>query len=110
MENAEQIEFRHAQLSSRCYASDACYPLQVNKNQFAELSRFKIVPQLKYENHSRMIDALRDGTPASKLSTEYDLFFQEGESNIRKQKETRDQPVCYGDNIQLYHEATRSYL
>ena len=100
----------YAQLCCRNYASDACYPIKVEENQFAELSRFRIVPQLKYENHMRLIDALRDEESQSRMNNLYDLFFQEGESNIRIQKEHKDKPVCYGEYVQLFHEATNRYL
>lgn len=93
MTNEDNNDVKHAQLSSRCYASDACYPLKVEDNQFAELSRFRIVPNLKYENHLRIIEALREGESEAKMSTLYDLFFQEGESNIEKQKELKGSPV-----------------
>ena len=93
MTNEDNNDVNHAQLSSRCYASDACYPLKVEKNQFLELSRFRIVPNLKYENHLRIIEALREGESEAKMSTLYDLFFQEGESNIGKQKQMKGSPV-----------------
>jgi len=99
------------QLSARCYATDACYPLKINEEKFSELSRFKIVTQLKYQNHLKLMHYLKEGkSDVSTLSNMYDLFFQEGESNIQHQKETKGKVVCYDDQIQLYHEATGRYL
>ena len=54
---------------------------------------------------------LKEGkSDVSTLSNMYDLFYQEGESNIQQQKQTKGTAVCYEDQIQLYHEATGRYL
>ena len=99
------------QLSARCYATDTCYPLKISEEKFSELSRFKIVTQLKYKNHSKLMSSLKEGeSNMSTLNNMYDLFYQEGESNIQHQNETKGTMVCYDDQIQLYHEATGRYL
>ena len=99
------------QLSARCYATDACYPLKINEKKFSELSRFKIVTQLKYQNQSKLMYSLKKGkADLSTLRNMYDLFYREGKSNIRRQKEKKGTVVCYNDQIQLYHEATGRYL
>ena len=74
------------------------------------MSRFRVVPKLKYESHLGLIQELSKDGPKPNLESYYDHFYQEGESNIKSQIETRGTPVCFGDEVQLYHEATERYL
>lgn len=98
------------QLSTKTYASDSCCPLTVQANQYSQMSKLRVVPRLKYESHLELIEELSKDGPKPNLDSYYDHFYQEGESNIMTQKDTKGNPVNFGDDIQLYHEATERYL
>ena len=100
----------YSQLSTKTYAADSCYPLKVEKNKYSDLSRFRVIPQLKYDNHLELIEILKDPKHDTDLNNYYDHFYQEGESNIEKQKERQGKPVFFGQEIQLFHEGTGRYL
>jgi hypothetical protein len=109
--NEESKSVSLKQLSSRFHSTDSWYALEIEENKFTELSRLRVVPQLKYKNHQFLMNSLADGiTDDVKLSNQYDHFFQEGESNIQIQKEMAGKPILFGEKIQLYHEATQRYL
>jgi len=74
------------------------------------MSKFRVVPKLKHESHLKLIEELNKDGPKSNLESYYDHFYQEGESNIKSQIETKGTPVYFGDEVQLYHEATERYL
>lgn len=109
--NEENKSVSLKQLSARFHSTDSLYALNIEENKFTELSRLRIVPQLKFKNHQFLMNSLSRGeTDNVELSNKYDHFFQEGESNIQIQKEMSGKPVLFGDKIQLYHEATQRYL
>lgn len=101
---------KRIQLSVKTYASDTCTPLHIQKGKYSQMSKLRIVPELKYESHLELIEELSKPGPRTDMDNYYDHFFQEGESNIQKQMDNKDKHACFGDVIQLYHEATGRYL
>ena len=59
------------------------------------MSRFRVVPKLKYESHLKLIEELTKGESRTNLDSYYDHFYQEGESNIKTQKDNQGKPVCF---------------
>jgi len=104
-------EDRTQQLSARSYIADACYTLNVGSEEFSELSRLRVIPQLSYEHQDKLESALaHSGIDQDTLSQLYDAFYQEGKSNIQNQKDTSGKTVNVDEKVQLYHEATQRYL